>query len=671
MDANANREPVAPLWPCLVLCASLAVWVDLGSYHQKQTADSIVPVLVSLYKWTPYFWDCNRIGMLLPLLALPFQHPLANLLLQSGLALFAAFAVFVLLARYLLPAGAWRAAGFGALALFLVVVPVPSRFVFSFGQPHYPVALALGLGALLVLDEFGTPGRSWGRLAASAMLMLLAHWVNSATMVFLGPLVVLRGVFLNRAGGQAGARPHRAAAWALGVLAVGWAGNFGMQRMLPVPEDPTTKGILKLAEWPTAVRHLACNTWTAVVDEDWVLHDDNASFRAAWAHSARGPALAAVAAGAVLLLLVPAVRRGSAAPMRAALVLGAAALLSAAAMCSLQWVRANHFHCRYGIPAVFFMLVALAAAAGAPAAAALHGRPRAAGIAALLCLFVSVAAGYGRPSLHRVRADLDGLRGLATNPPGYIRERTAGVLAAGCTHLAGRYSAVWPIVFQANLALYERGADRVVWGVAGRCLVTWDEWGRTPPEDIRLGVLREGEGLDPEGEFYLRGFFPPMTVVEQSKTLCVLRGADRIALSRGAVSGGPLRTSWHSGFYPAEGDSHWCRGRGKLTLTNVSDRPCTTTLDMDLRTGGAGPSRLDLESLLFEDHLEITGSPRRYTRTFNVPPGQCVLCFRCDARPLDAPGDWRRLVFRVENFALTDRVPGPSGPSHHNSSELP
>jgi hypothetical protein len=286
-------------------------------------------------------------------------------------------------------------------------------------------------------------------------------------------------------------------------------------------------------------------------------------------------------------------------------------------------------------------------------------------------LFVSVAAGYGRPSLHGVRTDLDGLRGLATNPPGYIRERTADVLAAGCTHLAGRYAAVWPIVFQANLALYERGSDRVVWGVAGRCLASWDEWGRMPPEDIRLGVLREGDGLDPEGEFYLRGFFPPMTVVETSNTLCVLRGADEVALARGAVSGRPLRTSWHSGFYPAEGDSHWCRGRGKLTLTNVSDRPCTITLEMDLRTGGAGPSRLDLESPLFADHLVITGSPSRYTRNLRVPPGRHLVCFRCDARPLGAPGDWRRLVFRVENFTLADGPPGPSDPSHHNYSEPP
>jgi hypothetical protein len=656
MDANGQQESIRPLWPCLVLCAALAVWIDLGSYHQKQGADSLVPVLISLYKWTPYFWECNRIGMLLPLVALPFQHPLVNLLVQSGLALFAAFATLFLLPRYLLPTRAWGTAGAAAVALFLLVLPESSRFVFTFEQSHYPVALALGLGALVLLENFPAPRKSWWRLAAAVVLMLLAHWVNSATLVFLGPLIVLRSVFLGRA---AGAAPRREIAWALAVLAIGCAGNFVVQSQVPVPEDPLTRGVLKAAEWPAAARRLACNVWTAVVDESWVLHDDNTSFRAAWAKSARGPVLAAVAAGAALLLLVPAVRRRAAFPLRAAAVLGVAAVLSALALCTLQWVRANHFHCRYGIPAVFFLLAALATPAAAPLSNALRGKARAvARVAAVVSLFVAAAAGYGRPSLQRVRADLDNLRGLATYPPGYIRQRTAEVLADRCTHLAGRYAAVWPVIFQANLALYEQGSDRVVWGVAGRCLPTWEEWGRMAPDDIRLGVLTEEGKLDADGEFYLQGFFPPMAVEEKRQTQWMLR-AD------------PGRTAWHSGFYPAEGDNRWCRGSGKLTLTNTSDRPCTVTLDMDLRTGHAEPSQVDIESPLFEDHLVISCSHGHCGRTFTLPVGKHVVCFHCDARRLDAPGDWRRLVFRVEHFRLTEAVPCPLYPGRRNSTESP
>ena len=57
-----------------ILVAALAVaaaLVDLGGFHRLEQADSIVPVLVSLQRWTPFFWDQERFGMLVPLLALP------------------------------------------------------------------------------------------------------------------------------------------------------------------------------------------------------------------------------------------------------------------------------------------------------------------------------------------------------------------------------------------------------------------------------------------------------------------------------------------------------------------------------------------------------------------------------------------------------------------------
>ena len=41
-----------------------------------------MPVLVSLQRWTPFYWDQERYGMLIPALALPVRDPLLNLLLQ-------------------------------------------------------------------------------------------------------------------------------------------------------------------------------------------------------------------------------------------------------------------------------------------------------------------------------------------------------------------------------------------------------------------------------------------------------------------------------------------------------------------------------------------------------------------------------------------------------------
>ena len=67
----------------MVLAALLAVWIDLSPIHRFHNSDSLIPVLMSLDRWTPFYWEQNRFGMLVPLLALPFRDPFANLLVQE------------------------------------------------------------------------------------------------------------------------------------------------------------------------------------------------------------------------------------------------------------------------------------------------------------------------------------------------------------------------------------------------------------------------------------------------------------------------------------------------------------------------------------------------------------------------------------------------------------
>ena len=89
--------------------------------------------------------------------------------------------------------------------------------------------------------------------------------------------------------------------------------------------------------------------------------------------------------------------------------------------------------------------------------------------------------GFGAPSLSRARADIDRTLGA----------RTADVVGAGCTHVAGDFWTVWPMVFHANLVLYERGEPRVVWGVAHNSVATTDLWTRTPAGRMRVAVRPE------------------------------------------------------------------------------------------------------------------------------------------------------------------------------------
>ena len=107
----SRTDDASPLWPYLLLCAVLAVCIDLGNSHRAENADSLVPILVSLQKWTIFYWDQKRFGMLVPLLAMPVQSPLGNLLVQNAITIFSGLAVGFLLPRYFVGGRAWPLVG--------------------------------------------------------------------------------------------------------------------------------------------------------------------------------------------------------------------------------------------------------------------------------------------------------------------------------------------------------------------------------------------------------------------------------------------------------------------------------------------------------------------------------------------------------------------------------
>ncbi len=150
-------------WPhhrTAILLASLALaaaLVDLGAFHALEHADSIVPVLVSLQRWTPFYWDQERYGMLVPLLALPVRDPLWNLFLQRGLLVLAGLAAVLLLARHVLAGRDWPLAGALAAGGLLLAAPAP-WLCEDLGDQPYGVSIALALAGLAVAEP-GKDGR--------------------------------------------------------------------------------------------------------------------------------------------------------------------------------------------------------------------------------------------------------------------------------------------------------------------------------------------------------------------------------------------------------------------------------------------------------------------------------------------------------------------------------
>jgi hypothetical protein len=629
------------LWPYLLLCAGLAAWIDFSSFHRHNHSDSLVPVLSSLYAWTPFYWEQNRVGMLVPFLAVPFRHPMDNLLFEAWLVLWAALALPFLLARYVLRAPGWPLAALVAAAAWVGLSSPGWLFNSSFGQLHYAPSLCLGVGGLLVVEAAAAccnASAAVRRLLAALVLLLLANWANSAVSPFLLPLVLLRALFGSPVANEAEPtarwrRVFRAlngeAILALALAGIGFASCFGHVWLVPVKGNPVECGLQPPRYWLQSWGRMATNTWREACQDGW-----------------RGLLGLALAGG--LWYVLPRLRSQTKVIRRNAAGLLAAAAVYGLFMGSAGWVRVNNFSARYWIPVVFIGELALAILAVAPLLAA--ARPRLAAVATT-GLALIVASTFGLPSRTQARAALDEITVAGVT----LAERTADIVATRATHLAGDYWQVWTSVFHANLVLRERHQDHLVWGLSHRSSPTWPSWGLVEPDALRLAILTP-QGRPPQDiQPLVENYFGPLEVAERRPTLWRMQRR-HCNDSHSPSDDQPVQTLWYGGFFPPWdyqlSSLHLCGGTGSLRITNRSGSPRTVTLEMGLHAIEREPCHLWLDSDLFTDCVPLSWLPRAYTRTITVPPGRHAVTYYCDGRIGHTYRHPRPVVFCVSDFHL-------------------
>lgn len=416
-------------WAAAGAALALAIWMDLSPLHGFHRADSFIPVFSGLYGWTPFFWEQNRFGQLIPLLSLWIDSPFANLLFQVGLRLFAVTASFFLLARTVVPRPYWPAVGALTLALWIGCKEIEAH-AFLQMQP-YGQAAALGLAGLLLLES------RW-RLAGLGLL-LLAFWISLTTLFWLLPLAVAR----------------RARPLTLSAVVFSFGASLLFSR-LSIYRRTTSFSAADPADWPVAWRTLAERS------VDYL-------------------SLPLVLAGLGLLIAAVFLRRRLA--IGAGLSLLAAGLGELIVMGTTYWAKHNGWSVRY--VATELLVVGTLA----PALALilfLEGRPerwhRAANALGLTALLLVTALRYGQPSVARARAALDTFGGS-----------TEEILASGSTHLLGDYFRTWPAAFHANVVRWERGERTPVWVISLRSGPTRHLWWRKDWTDARIAVLRGDE----------------------------------------------------------------------------------------------------------------------------------------------------------------------------------
>jgi hypothetical protein len=499
MSGTDRQSPraasVIPTALAIVAFAISAVWINLGTFHRLENGDSVLPILMSLYRWSPFLWEQNRFGMLLPLLAMPIRHPLANLLFQRTLFLASAMASFGLIARYALGARAWPLVGLLGATVFVGLMQQDLSFGYLGDEP-YAVALTLGLWALLLVDT-RSPGA--GRIAAAAVLLVLGHWVNLALLLLLLPLVGARALaslaqVAREQPEPGGWRRHPVArmhALQAGLVLLGGLVGWVVARTGPNARA-TRLNPVSPADWPAGWAALVRNTWSLLESHGWPC------------------ALAAAAAAGLALLAWPRWRTAARAGVERSAALVLVFAFYFAAVGSLSWTKINDYDPRYLEPGFIAVQAGLLGLLLVPLVALLSERAHRTAVAlTALALAATGALRYGTPSLAGVRRDIEA-----------ISPEAAEVVEARCTHVVGTYWTVWPAVFVANLTWYERGERRVVWGFTHRAWPTWDLAMAVPREQMRIAAPLN----DPKTPQWLETYqLPPLVEVERRSRIAVLR----------------------------------------------------------------------------------------------------------------------------------------------------
>jgi hypothetical protein len=641
-----KEEPLPPVWPYLLISAALALWVALSfPFNLWHNSDALVPVLVSLLAWTPYYWGGNRIGMLVPLLASPFHSPFVNLVVQSWLSVFALFALMFLMARYTLRRPGWPLAG-AAGVLFLLAVPsVPRLYSLTMGQQHYPTGLALGFGGLLLSAGVGERLR-WRCLVPGAVLLALGQWVNSATAIVLVPVVGLQALLTPLPDEPEGGwlarlwsrltRPEYVVALA-SIVGVFLLGDVA-RRCYFVQADPVLLGV-SIQKMPVAWVRIAAG----------FLPDF-------WASPIGYSALLAAAAFGVVLA-----SRQAGGHVRAAWVLAGAGFAYSLPMASLCWIQFSH-DWRYWFPCYYLLIGALCGLAVCPAAEWLGAVPRrwlSLGIAPALLALVTFQ-GYGLPSPAAAREGTAHGRGAPSDRAG------AELAEARATHACGGFWEVVPATLMANMRLYEAGVEHKVWPVTCYSEAVWDRWGRMPPNDIRLGLLLDGDRPHKECSHWLGSItsyrIDEFTVVSKSSTVWCLRPTACLAVKEGPNKQEAMAT-WHGGFYglsdgPSGEQARWCQRQGRLTLSNPSTGPREVSASMRFTALRPEGFVVWIEGADGRRAVPLVGEEQQTIQATLPPRSSLTYTFNTDAPECRFRGTWMKTHFAIVGFRLEERGTG-------------
>lgn len=448
----------------------VATWLTAAVTFYQHDADTLVPKLASTMEWSFYYWHAGRNGQLLPLLAMPFSHPLTNLVTQQWLGTWAGVMAIYLLVAFVMRDREWFVPGTAALACFLAGATCFGHAMYLEGSQTYGTAMALVLGGLLLVRRASLRRADAQRLAVAAVLFAAAAWVNQLVCLFVAVLVACDALAgddeptdrelagedpLARLLAGLPAVPPLVHIWLVrSALSLGLLLGSGVALLVAVKlftlggeGERLTMSFVSPTRYPAALARFTATIRDTIVAPRGALLVALAAVAAAWleGRGARPRAVTALAAAAVAFFLV---------------VVG------------LKWVTMNDCHPRYALPAIVtaYACIGMVLVAAVREAVANVSQTRRLAPAARWALVVTIPAtllgSYGWPDAGAPR------RAIATLGSPLAEQ----VVESGVGFVAGDYWSLWPVVFKANLIIRDRGEDRQVWGLGFRAADTRHRW---------------------------------------------------------------------------------------------------------------------------------------------------------------------------------------------------
>ncbi|MBL8290441.1 MAG: hypothetical protein JNN08_01320 [Bryobacterales bacterium] len=425
----------------LLVCAVL---FSLSRVHRLQDADTLLPVFISLDRWTPFYWEQDRFGTLLPLLVMPVRDYRWNAVSQTFLNVSGALIALVVIAAWTLDRdGRVRQESLAIAAFSAALIGVCLHVEEGIGGylllPGSPYFSSLGL--LFPGLHLLRVSRGAGMAAMGFLLLLLSMWVNisnGVVGVFLA-LLIPRRTLVDR-----------------GVVLIGVAG--------------AAAGSWIAARYLTGFQNYDATIPTYVA---WAVFRDMLENTAGqMVYPERIFVLAAAGLAGMVMLW----RWGCGFTALRVIALGAIAVSFAAVFSKLAWVYAQGAQARYWATPAFLLFSGFALAAAGAFYGLLTRMQVSQFNAGAACSGLAIAvfaAGLG------VRLPAAGLQEL-NRAASISQEVDEQIRRSRCTILAGDYWRVWPALF-----LRRAAGDRTIMPVAYRMTPMLDQV-KALPNDGRV-----------------------------------------------------------------------------------------------------------------------------------------------------------------------------------------